>query len=53
MLLRCFFLLLCFVFYGFVLDMFDPSVFDIRMVMGVLVAVALVAYAIFRLFVRK
>eukprot|EP00752_Nemacystus_decipiens_P008132 g7272.t1 len=35
------------------LDMFDPSVFDIRMVMGVLVCVALLAYAIFRLFVRK
>eukprot|EP00904_Undaria_pinnatifida_P012353 jgi/Undpi1/8248/HiC_scaffold_25.g10718.m1 len=35
------------------LDMFDPSVFDIRMVMGVLVCVALMAYAIFRLFVRK
>ncbi len=34
-------------------DMFDPSVFDIRMVMGVLVCVALIAYAIFRLFVRK
>lgn len=34
-------------------DMFDPSVFDIRMVMGVLLCVALVAYAIFRLFVRK
>lgn len=34
-------------------DMFDPSVFDIRMVMGVLVCVALLAYAIFRLFVRK
>lgn len=34
-------------------DMFDPSVFDIRMVMGVLVCVALMAYAIFRLFVRK
>lgn len=34
-------------------DMFDPSVFDIRMVMGVLLCVALVAYAIFKLFVRK
>lgn len=33
--------------------MFDPSVFDIRMVMGVLACVALIAYAIFRLFVRK
>ncbi|CAM9492183.1 unnamed protein product [Ectocarpus sp. 13 AM-2016] len=35
------------------LDMFDPSVFDIRMVMGVLACVSLLAYAIFRLFVRK
>eukprot|EP00903_Cladosiphon_okamuranus_P012145 g11394.t1 len=35
------------------LDMFDPSVFDIRMVMGVLVCVAVLAYAVFRLFVRK
>lgn len=34
-------------------DMFDPSVFDIRMVMGVLVVVALVAYGTFKLFVRK
>ncbi|CAM9611260.1 unnamed protein product, partial [Hapterophycus canaliculatus] len=33
--------------------MFDPSVFDIRMVMGVLLCVALLAYAVFRLFVRK
>ncbi|CAN0351329.1 unnamed protein product [Ascophyllum nodosum] len=35
------------------LDMFDPSVFDIKMVMGVLVVVAVVAYAVFRLFVRR
>lgn len=35
------------------LDMFDPSVFDIRMVLAVLAVVSLVAYAIFRLFVRK
>ena len=34
-------------------DMFDPSVFDIKMVMGVLVVVAVVAYAVFRLFVRR
>lgn len=45
----------CFFFVGVFAcaDMFDPSVFDIRMVMGVLVCVALMAYAIFRLFVRK
>lgn len=38
---------------GDLADMFDPSVFDIRMVLAVLAAVGLIAYGIFRLFVRK